>query len=77
MQYRIYDLDADRHLRRARDFHCPSDDEAKLRFLETDTVGFAAELWERGRLLACLPQKGCEGCPHDQAKCLAPSRIDR
>ena len=75
MQYRIYYLDADRHLHRAKDFHCSSDGEAKLRFLDINTAGFAAELWEKGRLIACLPQKGCERCPHDPAKCMAGHRI--
>lgn len=70
MHYRIYYLDTDRRLRRAHDFHSSSDVEAKSRLSQTDTVGFAAELWERGRLVACLPQKWCERCPHDPATCM-------
>jgi hypothetical protein len=71
MHYRIYYLDAARRLRRACDFHSFSDLDAKSRLHQADTVGFAAELWERGRLVACLPQKGCERCPHDPAHCTA------
>lgn len=68
MYYRVYLLDGDRHMYRAANFQCATEAEATRRLRELSRPGLAAELWEGGRLVACLRQPGCANCAYDPAR---------
>ena len=68
MYYRVYFLDGDRHMYRAGQFPSATDAEARLRLGELCSPGLAAELWEGGRLVACVRQAACANCPYDPAR---------
>ena len=68
MRYRIYLIDDRRHMYRAGEFYGVSDTEAGLRLNEFGCPSLAAELWEGGRLVACLRRPGCRDCPHDPVR---------
>lgn len=67
MHYRVYLLDSPYHMYREREFHCESDAAAAQQLGELNSPQFGAELWERGRLVACVRQARCGDCRYERA----------
>jgi hypothetical protein len=74
MDYHVYFLDGDRHMYRAGRFHCATDAEARGRLGELSCPGMATELWEGGRLVACVRQPGCAHCEYAARLSASPGR---
>ncbi len=54
MDYRLYFLDTEGHVRRRIDLEC-EDDEAAVEVAETHADGMAMELWRRERVVRKFP----------------------
>ena len=67
MHYKIYLLDSPHHMYREGDFHSETDAAATQRLREIHSLPFGAELWERGRLVACVRQSCCGTCQYEPA----------